>query len=73
MSEYTFSKHAIEMMTERKIIEDWVWRTLNDPENTFTKEDQNLHFVKPIAEKENRILHLMNRMENAITKKVPGA
>ena len=59
MAEYIFSKHAVEMMTERKISEDWVWRVLNDSENIFTGEDDNLHFSKAIAEKENRVLHVV--------------
>jgi len=62
MTEYIFSKHATEMIRERKNIEDWVWRALNESENTFTSEDGNLHFAKAIAEKENRVLHVvMNR------------
>ena len=49
MTEYIFSKHAAEMMKERNISEDWVWRVLNESENTFTGEDDNLHFTKAIA------------------------
>ena len=59
MTEYIFSKHAAEMMKERNIAEDWVWRVLNDSENTFTGEDSNLHFTKAIAEKENRVLRVV--------------
>jgi hypothetical protein len=47
------------MMKERNISEDWVWRALNDSENIFTGEDGNLHFSKVIAEKENRVLHVV--------------
>jgi hypothetical protein len=32
---------------------------LNDSENIFTGEDGNLHFSKVIAEKENRVLHVV--------------
>ena len=59
MTDYVFSKHALEMMTERNISESWVWRTLNESENTFTSDDGNLHFTKAIPEKENRILHVV--------------
>ena len=59
MIEYVFSKHATEMLKERKIMEDWVWRALNESENTITGEDGNLHFAKAIAEKENRVLHVV--------------
>jgi len=59
MTKHIFSKHATKMMEERKIAEDWVWRVLNESENTFTGEDGNLHFTKAIAEKENRILRVV--------------
>ena len=59
MTDYIFSKHATEMMEERKIEEDLVWRVLNESENTFTGEDDNLHFTQPIAEKEDRVLHVV--------------
>jgi hypothetical protein len=47
------------MMEERRISEDWVWRVLNDSEITFTGDDGNMHFSKAIAEKENRVLHVV--------------
>ena len=59
MTEYIFSKHATEMIKERNLSEGWIWRVLNESENTFTGEDGNLHFSKAIAEKENRILHVV--------------
>ena len=59
MTETIFSKHATGMMIERKISEDWVWRTLNESENTFTGEDSNLHYTRAIVEKENRVLHVV--------------
>lgn len=59
MTEYIFSKHAIEMIKERNLSENWVWHVLNESENTFTGEDGNLHFSKAIAEKENRVLHVV--------------
>jgi len=59
MNDYVFSKHTSEMMEERKITEDWVWRVLNEPENIFTGEDGNSHFAKAITEKENRVLHVV--------------
>ena len=59
MTDYDFSKHALDMMEERNITETWVWRTINESENTFTSEDGNLHFTKSISEKENRVLHVV--------------
>jgi len=32
---------------------------LNESENIFTSDDGNLHFTKAIAEKENRVLHVV--------------
>jgi len=59
MTDYIFTKHALDMMEERNISEPWVWQTINESENTFTSEDGNLHFTKPISEKENRVLHVV--------------
>ena len=59
MTDYVFSKHAIDMMEERNISEDWVWRVLNESDNAFTSDDGNLHFTKAIAEKEGRVLHVV--------------
>lgn len=59
MAEYTFSKHASDMLEERNISEDWIWRVINESQNTFTSEDGNLHFTKAISENENRVLHVV--------------
>ena len=59
MPDYVFSKHASEMMQERKIAEDWVWQTLKEPDETKTGDDGNLHFTKAISEKDNRILRVI--------------
>lgn len=59
MADYVFSNHALEMMAERNILEDWVWRTLEESGTAFTGEDGNLHFTKAITERENRILHVV--------------
>jgi len=59
MTDYVFTKHAADMMDERTISESWVWRVINESENTYTGEDGNLHFTKAIAERDNRILHVV--------------
>ena len=59
MTEYIFSKHATEMMEERTIAEEWIWRVLNDSENIVSSEDGNLHFTKSIAGKDDRVLHVV--------------
>lgn len=59
MTDYTFSTHAVDMMEERNILENWVRRALNESDNTFTGDDGNLHFTKAIAEREDRVLHVV--------------
>ncbi|MCL4272984.1 MAG: DUF4258 domain-containing protein [Anaerolineales bacterium] len=59
MTDFTFTKHALDMLEERGISEDWVWRTINESDEKFTSEDGNLHFTKAIAERENRVLHVV--------------
>ena len=59
MTDYVFTKHAADMMEERTISEAWVWRVINESENTYAGEDGNLHFTKAIAERDNRILHVV--------------
>jgi hypothetical protein len=59
MTDYIFSKHATDMMEERNISEVWVRRALNESDDTFTSNDGNLHFIKAIAEREYRVLHVV--------------
>lgn len=54
-----FSAHAKEMLTERKISEEWVWRTLNSPDNKETAADNNTHYTKAIQEHGDRILRVV--------------
>ncbi len=67
MTDYAFSKHALDMMEERNISESWVWRTINESDDTFTSDDGNSHFTKAIAERENRILHVV--VDSAVSPK----
>lgn len=59
MTDYVFTKHALDMLEERSILETWVLQTINESDDTFTSDDGNLHFVKAIVERENRILHVV--------------
>ena len=59
MTDTVFSKHALDMMEERNILETWIRRALDESDNTFISDDGNLHFTKVITEKENRILHVV--------------
>ena len=59
MQGFELSSHAIDMLTERDIQEEWLWRTINAPEKKQMGKDNNLHFTRPIEEKEGRILHVI--------------
>ena len=54
-----FSAHAKEMLLERKILEEWVWRAIDSPDNKETGTDSNLHYTKTIKENEDRILRVV--------------
>jgi hypothetical protein len=40
------SNHAKDMLKERNILEEWVWRTVNSPSQMRTGEDGNTHYIK---------------------------
>ena len=54
-----FSKHANDMLIERNIREEWVWRTIDDFDNKETGTDNNIHYLKVIDENEGRILRVV--------------
>ncbi len=54
-----FSAHAKGMLTERKISEEWVWRTVNSPDSRETGADNNTHYTKAIPEHGGRILRVV--------------
>lgn len=58
-SELEFSKHARDMLVERNILEEWVWRTINSPDNQEITIDNNTHYTKAIQEHEGRILRVV--------------
>lgn len=59
MTDYVFTKHALDMIEERSILETWVLQTIHESDDTFTSDDGNLHFIKAIGERENRVLHVV--------------
>jgi hypothetical protein len=54
--DYILSGHAHDMLNERNIPEDWIWRTINNPEWKNVGEDKNIHYFKSIPEHEGRVL-----------------
>lgn len=60
MPDFNLSAHAKEMLKERKIPEEWVWRTLDTPDSKKKHaEDDNMHYTKVIKEREGRSLHVI--------------
>jgi hypothetical protein len=57
------------MLNERNIKEEWLWRTINNPDETQTGKDENIHYYKEISECNNRIIHVVIN-PNPIPKKV---
>jgi hypothetical protein len=53
------SNHAKAMLGERNIAEEWMWRTLDDPERVEIGMDNNTHYIKAIAEHEGRFLRVI--------------
>ncbi len=59
VAEIEFSEHARDMLVERQLREEWIWRTVQSPEDRWHGADGNWHFTQTIAERENRILHVV--------------
>ncbi len=59
MFEFDFSIHARDMLIERKILEDWVWRVLETPDKKHMGDDGNMHYSKAIEERGDRVLHVV--------------
>jgi len=41
---YQLSEHTRDMLKERNILEEWVWRTINNPDRENVGADNNIHF-----------------------------
>lgn len=54
-----FSSHAWDILQERNIPEEWVWRTINSPDRTEAGSDNNAHYVKAIPERGGRLLRVV--------------
>ncbi len=59
MADIVFTTHAHATMMERKIKEEWVWRTIGSPDRQEVGEDANTHFLKTIPEFDERILRVV--------------
>ena len=59
MPDFEFSLHAQDMLRERNITEEWVWRTLETPNRKKRGKDGNMHYTKPIRERDGHVLHIV--------------
>lgn len=50
------SGHAKDMLQERQIPEEWMWRTLTSPDRQEVGADGNIHYIKSIPEHGGRFL-----------------
>lgn len=57
--DFKLSKHTQDMLKEREIPEEWVWRTIDKPDWKNMGEDNNTHYFKGIPEHDGRILHVV--------------
>jgi len=57
--DFKFTEHALDMLNERAIQEEWVWRTIDNPDKSEIGNDNNTHFYKVISDMNNRILHIV--------------
>ena len=58
MKDFVYTEHALDMLEERKIKENWVRSALEDPERKEQKEDGTVDYLKPIEEFDNHYLHV---------------
>lgn len=59
MSDFVLSNHALDVLLERDIPERWVWSTIAEPDNVWEGQDGNRHYSKLIAERDDRVLHVV--------------
>ncbi len=60
MPDITLSAHAKDMLKERSLPEEWVWRTIANPDRKKkSTDDDNMHYSKAIKEKGGRVLHVV--------------
>lgn len=53
MQKFQLSQHARDMLKERNIQEEWLWRTIDNPDWENTREDNNIHYFRSILNMED--------------------
>jgi len=59
MMDCELSEHTRDMLKERNIPEELVWRALKSPDRQESAEDGNMHYVKSIPERGGRFLRVV--------------
>jgi hypothetical protein len=60
MPDIELSSHTRDMLIERNIREEWMWRTLDSPDRKqWRVEDGNMHYTKAIKERDGRVLRVI--------------
>ena len=59
MPDYEFTAHARDMLVERSIREEWVWRTVDSPDEVLEGGDGNVPYTKVIGEYSERVLRVV--------------
>jgi len=59
MPSMQFTAHARDMLAERNIEEEWVWRAISAPDKKALGDDNNMHFTRAIKEYDGRVLHVV--------------
>lgn len=53
------SGHARDMLKERNILEEWMWRTISSPDHMEIGADNNTHYSNAIPEHGGRFLRVV--------------
>jgi hypothetical protein len=59
LPDFELSLHALNMLVEREIMEEWIWQALSSPDRTSSEDDGTLHYIKAIVERDNRVLRVI--------------
>ena len=59
MADFEFSGHALSMLQERNISEEWLWCAIKSPDRIEVGTDNNTYYIKVIQEYSGRVLRVV--------------
>ncbi|MEI6502630.1 MAG: DUF4258 domain-containing protein [Armatimonadota bacterium] len=59
MPELLYTKHALDVLHERRIPQEWVTRVVGTPALVEHAADGTVHYIGPIAEQDGRLLRVV--------------